>query len=262
MYAVLDFYSHSRNNFNYSSIQYLQKWTNYIIDYISCIVCFVLVDRSMEQSDKMEIASWNLNQLSIGIIQTCGFSDEYFASYQYYVWFLYAKGTWSQCDKPEKKTIWRLIPLYNLKLTFLHTFFKIFHRSFWYVDILNILFQERRVTFLSGFPTASIVVIFIILISLPLALVWRYLLCFSTDLLLGRYIDNAMRRCCIIFHDRRSKVKVTMSQKVFYCNKSIYGQRKISLILELNLSGKPDREVALLSCYEILEYVNTEKLCV
>ena len=60
------------NNFNYSSIQYLQKWTNYtsIIDYISCIVCYVLLDRSMEKRDKKEIASWILNQLSIGIIQT------------------------------------------------------------------------------------------------------------------------------------------------------------------------------------------------
>ena len=39
------------NNFNYSSIQYLQKWTNYtsIIGYISCIVCYVLVDRSMDK---------------------------------------------------------------------------------------------------------------------------------------------------------------------------------------------------------------------
>ena len=70
------------NNFYYSSKQYPQKWTNYIIDYISCIVCYVLVDRSMGKRDKMEIASWILNQLSIGLVQTCCFSVEYFASYQ------------------------------------------------------------------------------------------------------------------------------------------------------------------------------------
>ena len=58
---------------------------------MSCIVCYVLVDRSMEKTDKMDIALWILNQLLIGIIQTCGFSVEYFASYQYNVWFLYAK---------------------------------------------------------------------------------------------------------------------------------------------------------------------------
>ena len=60
-------------------------------------------------------------------------------------------------DKAEKKfttdpsTIWSLLSL--------HKFFKKFHKSFWYLDILNILFQERRATSLSGFPTGSILVI-------------------------------------------------------------------------------------------------------
>ena len=94
------------NNFNYSSIQYLQKWTNYtsIIDYISCIVCYVFVDRSMEKRDNKEIASWILNQLSIGIIQTfVFFSVEYFASYQYNVWFLYAKVPGHSVTNQKKK---------------------------------------------------------------------------------------------------------------------------------------------------------------
>ena len=45
---------------------------------------------------------------------------------------------------------------------------------------------------------------------------------------LGRLIDDK-RRCCILFHDQRSTVKVTRSKKVFDCNDSIYGQRKITL---------------------------------
>ena len=107
------------NNFNYSSIQYMQKWTIYtsIIDYISCIVCNVLVDRSMEKRDKKEIASWILNQLSIGIIQTFVFSVEYFASYQYNVWFLYAKVP-GPSVKNQKKKQFHDWSLYNLKLTF------------------------------------------------------------------------------------------------------------------------------------------------
>ena len=108
------------NNFNYSSIQYRQKWTNYtgIINYISCIVCYVFVDRSMEKRDKKEIASWILNQISIGIIQTfVFFSVEYFASYQYNVWFLSAKVPGHSVTNQKKKQFhdWSL---YNLKLTF------------------------------------------------------------------------------------------------------------------------------------------------
>ena len=48
---------------------------------------------------------------------------------------------------------------------------------------------------------------------------------------LGRYIDHDKRKSCIHFHVRRSKVKVTRSQKVFDCNDSIYGQRKITLFM-------------------------------
>ena len=81
-----------------------------------------------------------------------GFFVEYFASYQYNVWFLYAKVPGHSVTTRKKNnfttdpsTIWSLLSL--------HTFFKIFNRSFWYIDILNILFQERRATSLSGFPT-------------------------------------------------------------------------------------------------------------
>ena len=115
----------------------------------------------MAKRDKLEIGTWILNQLSIGKIQTCGFSVEYFASYQYNVWFLYAKVPGHSVTNQKEKnnftidssTIWSLLSL--------HTFFNICHRSFWYVFILNILFQERRATSLSGVPTGSILVVFI-----------------------------------------------------------------------------------------------------
>ena len=73
----------------------------------------------MEKRDKKEIASLIVNQLSIGIIQTFVFffSVEYFASYQYNVWFLYAKVPGHSVTNQKKKQFhdWSL---YNLKLTF------------------------------------------------------------------------------------------------------------------------------------------------
>ena len=114
------------NNFNYSSIQYLQKWTNYtsIIDYISCIVCYVLVDRSMEKRDKKN--SVVNSQSIIDRHNSNFFSVEYFASYQYNVWFLYAKVPGHSVTNQKKNnfttdpsTIWSLLSL--------HAFFKIDH---------------------------------------------------------------------------------------------------------------------------------------
>ena len=143
------------NNFNYSSIQYLQKWTNYtsIIDYISCIVCYVLVDMSMEKRDKKEIAF--VNSQSIIDRHNSNFCfflsnilhhinimfDSSMQRYLVPVWQTRKKNNYTT----DPSTIWSLLSL--------HTFFKIFNRSFWYVDILNILVQERRATSLSGIPT-------------------------------------------------------------------------------------------------------------
>ena len=108
----------------------------------------------MEKRDKKEIASLIVNQLSIGIIQTFVFFflsnilhhinimfDSSMQRYLVTVWQTRKKNNFTT----DPSTIWSLLSL--------HTFFKIFNRSFWYVDILNILFQERRATSLSGFPT-------------------------------------------------------------------------------------------------------------
>ena len=74
-----------------------------------------------KKRDKKEIALWILYQLSIGIyvdvIQSFIFFVEYFASYQYNVWFLYAKVPGHSMTN-QKKIQFHDWSLYNLKLTF------------------------------------------------------------------------------------------------------------------------------------------------
>ena len=137
-------------NFNYSSIQYLQKWTNYtsIIYYISCIVWQV-------NGQKRQKGNSFVNSQSIIDRHNSNFCfflsnilhhinvmfDSSMQRYLITVWQTRKKNNYMT----DPSTIWSLLSL--------RTFFKIFNRSFWYVDILSILFQERRETSLSGFLT-------------------------------------------------------------------------------------------------------------
>ena len=94
------------------------------------------------------------------------------------------------------------------------------------ISIIKVVWWNRK-TFLFSFCF-----LFLLLFSFLYRLDWFRDISFVFHLIsckLGRLIDKDKKKCCLLFHGQRSKVKVTKSQTVFDFNFSIDGQRKITL---------------------------------